>query len=344
MAQSKETTDMAENLVCKELTADQARWNETEILLDRIEKNRRECDSQDILRLGELYTELISDLNKFNATIEDSTDRRRVNKLALRAYGIIYRPRAMRITDFVIFFLFEFPRLIKEKIHFILAAMLIFIFSSMIGYLCINTKSKLIDLVIPPAQQEIYRDSIKRIDTSKAHPSASEPAFGVSSYIMTNNIRVSAKAFATGIFLGVGTIFVLVLNGLLLGGLASIYTSGGLAAHFWSLILPHGGIELLCVFIAGGAGLLIGYSLLNPGQLKRRDSLIKEGGKAVRLMIGIVPLLVLAALIEAYITPATLPETVKFALSAIFFGSTIVWITLANIYEPRDLSRLFAVK
>lgn len=324
-----------------QLSAQQARWNETEIILDRIERTFGQKRSEDILRLGQLYTELISDLNKLNQIPENSSERQQVNKLALRAYGAIYQPKSMGIIDMLCFFVFEFPKIVREKLPYISAAMLIFIFSAFIGYLCINEKSKLIDLVIPPVQQEHFRETIiKTLDPAAPHPGSHGHRFGDASYIMTNNIKVSAQAFATGIFIGIGTIYVLILNGLLLGGLASLYTSGGLASYFWSLILPHGGIELLCVFIAGGAGMMIGHSLLVPGNYSRRDSLIIEGGKAIRLVLGIVPMLVIAGLIETYITPAYISEATKFFFSAIFLGSTLLWLYLGSIFTPVQIKNL----
>jgi uncharacterized membrane protein SpoIIM required for sporulation len=321
------------------LTPAAIRWNETEIVLERLEKNKSENKAEDILHLGELYTELMSDLNKLNTQPEKSEERKRVNKLALRAYGAIYQPKSMGFTDFLLFFVFDFPKIVREKIHFILAAMMIFMVASLVGYLCISEKSKLIDLIISPEQQQNYQKSIKMIDPRKPHPDAYKSGFGISSFIMTNNIRVCIKSFATGIFLGIGTVYVLILNGLLLGGLASLYTSGGLAAYFWSLILPHGGIELLSIFIAGGAGLIIGHTLVNPGKMKRKDKLIIEGGKAIKLILGIIPMLVLAGLIEAYITPAHIPEAIKFILSAVFILTTLTWLYLGNIYSLSDLQR-----
>ncbi|MFZ5951052.1 MAG: hypothetical protein ACOYXC_10125, partial [Candidatus Rifleibacteriota bacterium] len=140
------------------------RWIEVETLLDRLERSYGQKESEDILRLGQLYTELISDLNKLNQIPENTVERQRVNKLALRAYGTIYQPKSMGLLDLISFFFFGFPKLVKEKLPYIIAAMLIFIFSAFIGYLCINEKSKLIDLVIPPEQQEAYKANIARIN------------------------------------------------------------------------------------------------------------------------------------------------------------------------------------
>ena len=319
----------------------ESRWAETDLLLNRLEKEPATVGPKDILRLGELYTELISDLNQLNQIPENSAQRQRVNKLALRAYGAIYQPSSMSILDMLLFFIFGFPKIVREKLPYILAATLIFMFSALIGYLCINEKSKLIDLVIPPAKQEAYKEAIKSIDRYAPHPDARGPRFNDASFIMTNNIRVSAQAFAYGIFIGVGTIYILILNGLLLGGLASLYTTGGLSAYFWSLILPHGGIELLCVFIAGGAGMMIGHSLLSPGNLSRRDSLILEGGKAIKLILGIVPMLVAAGLIESYITPAHISEAAKFVFSGFALVATLSWLILASSHSQNDFVKLF---
>jgi uncharacterized membrane protein SpoIIM required for sporulation len=339
-ANTEQLRDQMIDKFADQLSRHESRWNETEIILNRLDRTYGEKRSDDILRLGQLYIELVSDLNKLNQTPESSAARQRVNKLALKAYGAIYQPKSLGLLDMLAFFIFGFPKIVREKLPYIFAAMLIFIFSSFIGYLCINEKSKLIDLVIPPAQQEHYRENIRRINPDSPHPGAYGARFGDASFIMTNNIKVSAQAFATGIFIGVGTIYILILNGLLLGGLASLYTSGGLASFFWSLILPHGGIELLCVFISGGAGLLIGHSILVPGKHSRKDSIIIEGGKAIRLMFGIVPMLVMAGLIEAYITPAYISETAKFIFSALAIFLTVTWLVLGSLYNPEDLKKV----
>ncbi len=308
----------------------QKRWRETEALIDRFENYPQKTSSFDILRLGALYTELISDLNKLSSCKEDPETRQKINKLALRAYGLIYQGKAMGIMDLLVFFLFDFPAIVRKRIHFVIASTLIFLVSALIGFLCINEKSKLIDLVISPEAQSVYQQSIKHIDPEKPRISSSESNFGISSFIMTNNIRVSIKAFATGIFLGIGTIFILIFNGLLLGGLASLYQEGGLASFFWSLILPHGFLELTCIFICGAAGMIIGYALINPGKFHRKDALVREGEDSIKMVVGVIPLLVLAALIEAYITPAKLPEIFKFVFSGISLVTIIAFFAFSN--------------
>jgi uncharacterized membrane protein SpoIIM required for sporulation len=125
----------------------------------------------------------------------------------------------------------------------------------------------------------------------------------VSASIMTNNIRVAVLAFACGITLGIGTVYLLVYNGILIGALAALYHRAGEGYAFWAYILPHGVIELTAIFIAGGAGLYMGYVILVPGPFTRKFRFVTAAKESVQMMLGTIPLFVAAGIIEGYITP-----------------------------------------
>ena len=137
----------------------------------------------------------------------------------------------------------------------------------------------------------------------------------ISSAIMTNNIQVGFLAFAFGITLGLGTLYILAMNGMLLGALAALFAKHGYLYQFSALILPHGFMELTAVFICGGAGILLGYSLVDPGDLSRNDSLVLGGKDAVKLVFGVIPLFVAAAAIEGFVTPAHIPPGAKIGIA-----------------------------
>ncbi|NLO38177.1 MAG: stage II sporulation protein M, partial [Ruminiclostridium sp.] len=143
--------------------------------------------------------------------------------------------------------------------------------------------------------------------------------------IFTNNIQVGILAFALGITFGVGTVFVLAKNGMMLGALAALAIKAGNGYHFWALILPHGVPELFCIFICGAAGLLIAKSMLFPGLLSRRSSFAKGGKAALRLLVGTIPLFVLAGLTEGYITPLPIHPLWKYIVS-------VVWLLILLFY------------
>jgi uncharacterized membrane protein SpoIIM required for sporulation len=133
----------------------------------------------------------------------------------------------------------------------------------------------------------------------------------MSSTIMVNNIRVSVVAFCAGITFGLGTVYILSVNAMLLGALAAHVTAAGWAAEFWSLILPHGVWELFAICLSGAAGLRIGYALLRPGRLRRGDALVEAGRRAVTLMGFVCVLLILAGVVEGFFTPSAVPPTAK---------------------------------
>ena len=135
-----------------------------------------------------------------------------------------------------------------------------------------------------------------------------------SSQILTNNILVSLLAFAYGAFFGIGTLYILLQNGLSIGGVLGVCykTNTEFGNALVTFMVGHGVIELSCIFIAAGAGMIIGYALINPGDLMRSEALKKNGLDAVRLAIGCACLLVIAGIIEGFLSPSALPPFVKF--------------------------------
>ena len=145
---------------------------------------------------------------------------------------------------------------------------------------------------------------------------------------MVNNIQVAFLCFAFGALLGVGTIWMLLYNGMLIGALAALFHRVGESYTFWAHIWPHGVTELTAIFIAGGAGLSLAYSFFVPGELTRGESFKREGKVTIQLMMGVIPLFVFAALIEGFLTPAPWPHWTKYLLALstlillfLYFGS-----------------------
>ena len=135
---------------------------------------------------------------------------------------------------------------------------------------------------------------------------------------MQNNIQVAFLAFGSGILGGVVTVWIMVFNGLLLGGLTGLTSHYDLGFDLWTFVIGHGVIELSVIFIAGGAGLTLGWAIIHPGLLRRRDALALAARKSVRLIIGCVPLLVIAGTIEGFISPAeNIPWPVKWSIGLV---------------------------
>ncbi len=162
------------------------------------------------------------------------------------------------------------------------------------------------------------------------HPggAASIDAPLLSTAIFTNNIRVAFLCFAGGLSAGLVTAGLLLYNGLMLGVVAAVAGRAGQAAVFWSLILPHGLLELSCITIAGGAGLVLGRALIDPGPRTRATALVAAARPAVRIALGTALWLVVAGLIEGFVTPRRLPVGAALAVgvaAAATLWSLAIW-------------------
>jgi len=137
---------------------------------------------------------------------------------------------------------------------------------------------------------------------------------------------VSFTAFASGITAGIGTLYMMFFNGMMIGVIGTACATYGMSVALWSFVSPHGVLELPAIFIAGGAGLRLARALLFPGVLSRRDSLAVGGTEAVRLLVGVIPMLIVAGTIEAFFSPSSAPVSLKFAVAASLFTLLIMYL------------------
>jgi uncharacterized membrane protein SpoIIM required for sporulation len=290
----------------------QSDWSELNDLLTRIKSGNLTALSADELdRLGYLYRRVTSDLAI--ARRDFPTDRvvRYLNELAARTHANVYRTPPLKGNTFRDFFRFGFPQLFRENFTFVLVAFLLFALAFGATYLTVLANPEFGEDLVPGhlvhtiKQKEMWTD----IPQEQRNIAAS--------FIMTNNIQVSFLAFALGITFTLGTVYVMVFNGAFLGAVSGLCHVHGLALPLWSFVSPHGYIELTVIFIAGGAGLKMGYALIHPKLYSRKRALTNAATEAVRLIGGCVPLLIIAGTIEGFVSPSSLPPLVKIALGAV---------------------------
>jgi uncharacterized membrane protein SpoIIM required for sporulation len=165
-------------------------------------------------------------------------------------------------------------------------------------------------------------------ETSTDQGSGALGLAGFSTYVMVNNIRVSLGAFALGITFGLGTGYLLLFNGLLLGGVVGLAIGAGNGGLMLAAIAAHGPLELTCIVVGGAGGLSLGWAMLRPGRLTRRQALTSEAAAAFRIAGGTIPWLFLAGLIEGYISRVGLgpaPTTVIGIGVGAVFWMLLVW-------------------
>jgi uncharacterized membrane protein SpoIIM required for sporulation len=291
----------------------QAHWDRLARLLDQCRQHGLgSLTRSELEEMGLLYRQAAADLSALREDPSGKSYSRSLNLLLSRAHNTIYSGEKSSAKSIVSFFRVTWPRIFRRNLGLIGAATALFLLGALAGTLLSATHPEFMRLFIGPGMQEtidrhkMWTDSVVAIKPLAA------------SGIMTNNISVTFVTFASGITAGIGTLYMLVENGLMIGVIGVACWFAGMSLPLWSFVAPHGILELPAIFIAGGAALRIAQGLLFPGFLSRRDSLARAGGEAVRLLAGTIPTLVVAGTIEGFISPSPgIPWQVKFAVSAV---------------------------
>ena len=285
-------------------------WKELEELSSSINKTGiKSLKSSEVKRFLLLFRQSSHNLAYSRTHYPGSRLTAYLNSLISRCHSNVYAVRKASPDSIMSYFFNEFPRLLKECRAYILLSFGIFIFGALLGVLMTFSNPENARFFLPPDIIEGMKNDLSS-QGNWNHPL-------MSSYIITNNIGVSLRAFALGITLGLGTIYVLFYNGALLGALtALVYIYNNSPTRYWSLILPHGVIELAAIYISGAAGLIIAKSLLVPGDHTRWHSLIKGSKSAVSLVMGIALMLIIAGIIEGFFTPLDINPWAKLLFAA----------------------------
>ena len=173
-------------------------------------------------------------------------------------------------------------------------------------------------------------------DTEFADYYRSNPATSFAAQVWTNNALVAAAAVAFGALLGLPTIYLMISNAVNVGVSGGYLATCGKSTEFWTLILPHGMLELTAVFIAGATGLRLGWRLIDPGPRRRAQAMAQEGRSAGAVAVGLVPVLAISGIIEAFVTPSGLPAWARLSIGAVAeLGMLAVIVLLGR--RGRDL-------
>ena len=308
-------------------------WQRLTNLLDRVRAGKlRALSEAELAEVGDLYRSITSDLAVARRDYPRHQVTTYLNQLTARAHGIVYRGEPLELRRVWRFYAQSFPRLYRETGRYTLIATLLFLLPALIGFLLTWYQPDAAYTLLPASAQDL----IPLVEHGEMWTDIPQEVRSVaSSLIMTNNIQVAFLAFAGGVLAGLLTIYVLLLNGLLIGTIAGLCQAYGLSLPLWSFVLPHGVIELSVIFLAGGSGLMLGHALVSPGLLRRRDALAAAARRAVRLVFGCVPLLVIAGTIEGFVSPSALPPWAKFAVGALTGLLLYGYLLLAGRREPR---------
>ena len=272
-------------------------WRELEQLFNT--RDRKSDDIGEARRIVSGFHMLASDLSLARRTLPGSRIHGWLEAMFLRGHQLIFRAPGntlLRIRDI---YAFESPALMRSMSKLLIATGSLFIAAIACGWLLITLYPDLAtlfastDMINRVQSGELWTEGLLNI----------MPSSLLSLSLMTNNITVSIFAFSLGAFYGLGTLYIITLNGLMLGGVFAFTAQYGLDGELFKFIIAHGVVELSVICIAGAMGLKLGEALLRPGTQTRQQAFRRATGDAGKVLLVAVPFLVSAGLIEGYISP-----------------------------------------
>jgi uncharacterized membrane protein SpoIIM required for sporulation len=304
----------------------QADWQRLETLVKRAKSSAESLSAGDLYELGRLYRSATSDLALAQRDFPNAQVTIYLNQLVARAHALLYREEPLRWQQLQRFYRETFPQYFRQLWPYTLAAFVVFMIPALVSFAVVWADAETIYTFLGagPNTQELVRTVEEGELWTDIAPSVRSAA---SAMILTNNIGVMFMAFAGSATAGIFTLFIMLLNGINIGAIFGLLQAHGLSGGLAEFVFAHGFIELSVIFLAGGCGLYVGEAIIRPGLLSRKDALVVRARLAVAVILGCVPLLVLAGIIEGFISPSGLPWIVKLLVGA-GTGVALYWYWL----------------
>jgi uncharacterized membrane protein SpoIIM required for sporulation len=317
-------------------------WARLEQLLRRVEhEGLSSLNLAGARELSKLYRAVSSDLirartEQVNASVVDY-----LNDIVARSYAVVHSTPASTERRILEFFAHGFPRLFRKEWRAIVLAAALLAAGACVGAVFVARDPHSLGALIPEMHQEYTPGERVGKEEETGGNASPDAAAAFSGWLFTHNIEVSFVVFALGITFGVGTAALLFYNGVPLGALAMQYHQAGQGTFFWAWILPHGIPELTEIAVAGGAGLIVARGLWLPGRRRRRDALTAEAATAAALVLGGMPILVLAGVIEGTISQIhepVLPYAVKLVFALVVGTGVYYYLLMAGRTKERSVT------
>ena len=306
-------------------------WDRLEAILDVAgRKGVARLQEEELHELTRLYPAVAVDVARARMLELDANTQRRINNLAIRAHGLLYmRKRGRPLAALLRFLGRDYPRLFRRLWAYTATAGAILLISAMGTYVTARIRPSTAYVFVPSGlEMPGTQDGVTSEDISERFRVIPSPPLAAG--VITNNISVAFNAFALGITAGIGTCLVLLFNGMMLGGFVAHFANHGLLTPLMHFLVPHGVLEIFAIVVAAGAGLRMGGALTMPGRLTRGASLRRGSKEAVLLVLGTVPMFLVAGVIEGFVTPSQAAGTVKVTVGLLAGGLAMAYVCLVG--------------
>lgn len=295
-------------------------WDRLGQLTVRAQRGPGRLQAAELEELVQLYQRVATHLSYARTHYGDPALTAKLSGLVARSGAVVYgaRPRTLRAVGR--FFAVTFPAALWTIRWFVLAATLVSLLPAAAFGIWLANSPTAVEAAAPAAVREAY------VNHDFEAYYSSEPATEFATSVFANNVQVAFVAFAIGILLCVGTLYVLVTNGANLGVALGLFAAVGQQPKFWGLVLPHGMLELTSVFIAGAAGLRLGWTLIDPGDRARMTALAEEGRRTVVIVVGLVLTFAVAGSIEGFVTGRPWPTPLRVGIGVVVEAAFLAYV------------------
>lgn len=292
----KETRFIAQN---------KEKWLESETLL--------KSPVKDPEKLSNLFTQIVDDLSYSRTYYPNRSIRVYLNKIARQFFSIIYSHHKERKNKFKLFWLDELPQIIIYARKQLLISLIVFVFAAAIGIFSAHKDPQFVGSILGKEYVNMTKENIDKGDPMAVYKQSHEVNMFLG--ITFNNLMVAFRTYVFGVFMAIGTLAILLYNGIMVGSFQFFFIERGL---FWESALTiwlHGTLEISAIILAGGAGLTLGTGLIFPGTYSRLQAFQVSAIRSLKLMLGISPIIVIAGVIESFLTRYTeAPDAVRLLL------------------------------
>jgi len=316
-------------------------WYRFRSLVERLEATPlRQVSGEDLAEMSRLFRALCYDLSVVRSRDWGRELEGRLNDLVVRGHNLLYRAPPGRLRAVVSFVLVGFPRLLRANAGYFWAACALFLVPGLAAAISIALEPTLAERILPRQMLDMMEAMHSESFNERALFAGAEAAR--TGYYVLNNVSIAFKAWALGILLGLGSAYVLVYNGLIIGAVTGYLVARGHAEPFFSFVIAHGAFELTAIVVAGAAGLVVGRALVHPGHYTRMDALRRRGLVSTQLALGAAAMLLVAAVIEGVWSPMGLPPRLKLGAGALFWMVVVLYLLLAGRRHASRLASGFA--